>query len=136
MLTPNFITREAALKLHADQLESFGGTPGLRDAGLLDSALAQPQATFAGELLHPTIASQAAAYLYHLAMNHPFLDGNKRTAFAVMDTFLRLNEYTLTLTDAQAYELVLRVVERQLDKDGLIAELETAISLLRDSEQT
>ncbi|MBK4729626.1 type II toxin-antitoxin system death-on-curing family toxin [Oxynema sp. CENA135] len=123
MPIPNFLTRADALLLHADQIESFGGTPGLRDEGLLDSALAQPQATFAGEFLHSTIPEQAAAYLYHLAMNHPFIDGNKRTAFAVMDTFLRVNGYSLTLTDEQAYELVLRVVKGQLNKAGLLAEL-------------
>ena len=64
------------LAIHDDQIASFGGTSGLRDEGLLQSALAQPQATFGGQLLHPSIAEQAAAYLYHLAMNHPFLDGN------------------------------------------------------------
>jgi fido (protein-threonine AMPylation protein) len=78
------------MRLHDRQVEKFGGTSGIRDQGLLESALAQPQATFAGELLHATIYEQAAAYLFHLAMNHPFLDGNKRTAFAVMDVFLRL----------------------------------------------
>ena len=61
------------LSIHARQIERFGGTSGVRDEGLLESALAQPQATFGGQLLHPTISEQAAAYLYHLAMNHPLL---------------------------------------------------------------
>jgi death-on-curing protein len=86
------------LSIHARQIERFGGTPGVRDEGLLESALAQPQATFGGQFLHPTISEQAAAYLYHIAMNHPFIDGNKRTAFAVTDTFLRLNGCALNLT--------------------------------------
>ncbi|WP_292843596.1 type II toxin-antitoxin system death-on-curing family toxin [Nostoc sp. NMS8] len=86
------------LNIHQRQIKRFGGTSGVRDEGLLDSALAQPQATFGGEFLHPTICEQAAAYLYHLAMNHPFLDGNKRTAFAVMLTFLNLNGYALNLS--------------------------------------
>jgi len=115
------------LLLHNDQIANFGGTPGLRDKGLLDSALAQPQATFAGDLLHSTIPAQAAAYLYHLAMNHPFIDGNKRTVFAVMDTFLRMNGYALTLSDDQAYELVLQVVQGQLGKDDLVSELERVV---------
>lgn len=127
MQVPRFIEKEMALAIHTRQLSKFGGTPGLRDTGLLDSALAQPQTTFSGELLHPTIPVQAAAYLYHLAMNYPFIDGNKRTAFAVMDTFLRVNGYNLTLTDEQAYELGLRVVERKLDKAGLSAELTKAV---------
>lgn len=99
----------------------------MRDQGLLESALAQPQATFSGQLLHETIAEQAAAYLYHLAMNHPFIDGNKRTAFAVMDTFLRLNGYSLNLSDQQAYELVIQVVEGHVNKSALSQVLESAI---------
>jgi death on curing protein len=83
--TPKFLALELVLELHRDQIESFGGSPGIRDQGLLESALAQPEATFGGEYLHSTIPDQAAAYLYHLALNHPFIDGNKRTAFAVMD---------------------------------------------------
>jgi death-on-curing protein len=97
--TPKFLSLDEVLELHADQISSFGGTPGVRDEGLLESALAQPQATFGGQFLHPTISEQAAAYLYHIAMNHPFIDGNKRTAFAVMDTFLRLNGCALNLTN-------------------------------------
>ena len=71
-----FIRQEDVLRLHARQIEKFGGTPGIRDEGLLKSALAQPIATFGGNFLHGTLAEQAAAYLYHLAMNHPFIDGN------------------------------------------------------------
>lgn len=99
----------------------------MRDAGLLESALAQPQATFAGLLLHPTIPAQAAAYLYHLAMNHPFIDGNKRTAFAAMDTFLELNGCELNLTDDQTYELVIQVVEGRMNKEDLSDYLEKTI---------
>ncbi|MGF1491117.1 MAG: type II toxin-antitoxin system death-on-curing family toxin [Microcoleaceae cyanobacterium] len=127
MLTPKFLTQEIVLDIHARQIDKFGGTPGLRDGGLLKSALAQPPATFSGELLHQTIAEQAGAYLYHLIMNHPFIDGNKRTAFAVMDTFLRVNGYTLALTDEQAYKLVMSVVEGEVTKVELIAELRTVV---------
>ncbi|MDZ8222956.1 type II toxin-antitoxin system death-on-curing family toxin [Nostoc sp. ChiVER01] len=91
---------------------------------MLDSALAQPQATFGGELLHPTIHEQAAAYLYHLTMNHPFIDGNKRTAFAVMLTFLNLNGFTFNLFQEQAYNLVIQVVQKQISKEELSAFLE------------
>ena len=99
MPTPKFVSKSMVLSIHARQIERFGGTPGVRDEGLLESALAQPQATFGGDFLHPTISEQAAAYLYHIAMNHPFIDGNKRTAFAVTDTFLRLNACTRNLTN-------------------------------------
>lgn len=127
LLSPNFLMREDVLRIHTDQIQSFGGSLGLRDPGLLDSALAQPQATFDGVLLHPTIPEQAAAYLYHLSMNHPFVDGNKRTAFAVMDTFLRVNGYELTLPNDEAYDLVMAVVNQQVSKPGLIEVLQTAV---------
>ncbi|MEH1768000.1 type II toxin-antitoxin system death-on-curing family toxin [Nostoc sp.] len=124
MQTPKFLTISQVLDIHQRQIQRFGGTAGVRDEGLLDSALAQPQATFGGELLHPTIHEQAAGYLYHLAMNHPFLDGNKRTAFAVMLTFLNLNGYTLNLSQEQAYNLVIQVVQKEISKEELSAFLE------------
>jgi len=125
--TPNFVSKSMVLSIHARQIERFGGTPGLRDEGLLESALAQPQATFGGQFLHPTISEQAAAYLYHIAMNHPFIDGNKRTAFAVMDTFLRLNGCALNLTDDRAYDLVMRVARGTMTKEELSREFESCI---------
>ena len=90
MQTPEFLQIADILEIHQTLIDLFGGMPGIRDEGLLESALSQPQATFFGELLHPTIHEQAAAYLYHIAKNHPFLDGNKRTAYGAMETFLRL----------------------------------------------
>ncbi len=119
MQTPKFISISLAITIHQEQIDSIGGTPGIRDEGLLDSALAQPQATFGGDLLHPTIQEQAAAYLFHLAMNHAFVDGNKRTAFAVMVTFLDLNGYTLNLSQEEAYNLVIGVVQREITKEQL-----------------
>ncbi|MDZ7950131.1 type II toxin-antitoxin system death-on-curing family toxin [Nostoc sp. DedQUE09] len=124
MQTLKFLTISQVLDIHQRQIQRFGGTSGVRDEGLLDSALAQAQATFSGELLHPTIHEQAAAYLYHLAMNHPFIDGNKRTAFAVMLTFLSLNGYTLNLSQEQAYNLVIQVVQKEISKEELSAFLE------------
>lgn len=127
MPTPNFVSKSMVLSIHARQIERFGGTPGVRDEGLLESALAQPQATFGGQFLHPTISEQAAAYLYHIAMNHPFIDGNKRTAFAVTDTFLRLNGCALNLTDDRAYDLVMRVARGTMTKEELSTEFESCI---------
>ncbi len=127
MQTPRFLSIDEVLELHEDQISSFGGTSGVRDEGLLESALAQPQATFGGQLLHPTISEQAAAYLYHIAMNHPFIDGNKRTAFAVADTFLRLNGWTLNFTDDRAYDLVMQVARGTMAKEELSIELESGI---------
>ncbi|MEG4275103.1 MULTISPECIES: type II toxin-antitoxin system death-on-curing family toxin [unclassified Microcoleus] len=115
------------LSIHARQIERFGGTPGVRDEGLLESALAQPQATLGGQFLHSTISEQAAAYLYHIAMNHPFIDGNKRSAFAVTDTFLRLNGGALNLTDDEVYDLVMRVARGSITKEELSTEFESCI---------
>jgi len=125
--TPNFVSKSMVLSIHARQIERFGGTPGVRDEGLLESALAQPQATFGGQFLHSTISEQAAAYLYHIAMNHPFIDGNKRSAFAVTDTFLRLNGGALNLTDDEVYDLVMRVARGTMTKEELTTELESCI---------
>ncbi|MCY7276451.1 MAG: type II toxin-antitoxin system death-on-curing family toxin [Phormidesmis sp. CAN_BIN44] len=127
--TPEFLDLKTVLRIHDRQIQKFGGTAGVRDLGLLDSALAQLQATFSRQLLHPTIWEQAAAYLFHLAMNHPFLDGNKREAFAVMDTFLRLNGFVLMFSQSQKYELVVQVVEGVLGKEDLASQLEQASTL-------
>ena len=129
MQTPKFLNLQLVLKLHSRQIERFGGSLGIRDQGLLESALAQPEATFGGELLHSTLYDQAAAYLYHLSRNHPFIDGNKRNAFAVMDTFLRLNGCVLTLTNDQIYELVLQVAQGQMDKEELAIVLKSNVIL-------
>jgi death-on-curing protein len=128
--TPNFIDKTSVLRIHERQIEKFGGLQGIRDEGLLESALAQPMMTFNGKLLHPTIAEQSAAYLFHLARNHPFIDGNKRTAFAVMDTFLRLNRYRLTLENSCAYDLVINVVTGKLEKQALAQYLQISIEPL------
>jgi death-on-curing protein len=117
--TPEFIEKDVAIAIHDYLIERFGGSLGIRDEGLLESALAQPQATFFGELLHPTIAEQAAAYLYHLAKNHAFVDGNKRVALGVSEAFLRLNGYNLNLSNQDLYELTLNVAVGELEKTEL-----------------
>jgi len=119
LLNPEFVDKADVLAIHSRQIEKFGGMTGIRDEGLLDSALAQPQATFFGELLHPTIGEQAAAYLYHLAQNHPFLDGNKRTAFATVIAFLGINGYDLNLTQEKAFDLVMQVARGQMSKEEI-----------------
>ncbi len=86
------IDKETALRIHAAAIERFGGCDGMRDEGLLESALAQPFQTFDSVELHPSIAEKAAWYAYGIARNHPFADGNKRAATAVMGAFLRVNE--------------------------------------------
>ncbi len=119
MQTPEFLETSDVLTIHQILVEQFGGMLGVRDEGLLESALSQPKATFFGELLHPTIHEQAAAYLFHIAKNHPFIDGNKRTAYGATEAFLRLNRYNLTLTNDEAYDLVMRVAQGQMGKEEI-----------------
>lgn len=83
--------------------------------------------TFGDDWLHPTIHEQAAAYLFHLAKNHPFIDGNKRTAFAVMITFLELNGYQLSLSEEAAFQLVLQVATGAIAKDELAVVLSESV---------
>ena len=91
MAEPCFLSLAEVIEVHADQIKRYGGQDGVRDLGLLESALAQPEASFAGEWLHPGLADMAAAYAYHLCQNHPFIDGNKRAALACALVFLELN---------------------------------------------
>ncbi|MEH1927433.1 type II toxin-antitoxin system death-on-curing family toxin [Nostoc sp.] len=133
--SPEFVSQDAVLSIHSYLIERFGGSPGLRDEGLLDSALSQPQQSFFGELLHPTIYEQAAAYLYHLAKNHAFIDGNKRVALATTITFLKMNGYRLCLPKQEVETLVLEVVAGELDKQELASIFEAYI-LPDSSNQT
>lgn len=88
------LTLDEVLSIHEASLERFGGLPGLRDEGLLRSALAQPFQTFGESELYPTPAEKAARYAYGIARNHPFLDGNKRASTACMGAFLRINGFS------------------------------------------
>lgn len=118
------------LSIHDKQIRLYGGLSGIRDEGLLESAISQPQATFGGEFLHPTIVEQAAAYLFHINKNHAFVDGNKRTAFDVMVTFLNLNDYELNLTPEEAEELTIQVADDKVNKEELIEILKDCITEL------
>ena len=112
----SFLTLDEALAIHAHQIERYGGALGLRDRGLLESALAMPEATFAGEYLHPSLPEQAAAYLFHLVKNHPFVDGNKRVGLASSLAFLRLNGIRIRATDDDLVDLVMGVAEGRQTK--------------------
>jgi death-on-curing protein len=86
-----FLSVENVLAIHADTIAEEGGSAGVREIGLLESAVAMPQATFEGAYLHPGLAAMAAAYLFHLCQNHAFVDGNKRAAAFSTVLFLALN---------------------------------------------
>lgn len=119
----SFLTIDEVLALHADQIERYGGTAGVRDHGLLSSALAMPEASFDGEYLHSSVFEMAAAYLFHVCKNHPFLDGNKRTALASCLAFLWLNDLEVIAAPDEVAELVLGVA------DGSVGKAEVAVYL-------
>lgn len=116
MRAPVFLTLDEVLAVHADQVERYGGTLGVRDISLLESALAMPQASVGGEYLHGSLAEMAAAYLFHVAQNHPFLDGNKRTALMVALVFLGLNGLSPEVGEDELTDLVLGVAAGRVRK--------------------
>ena len=110
--------------LHQSLLAQTGGATGIRDLGGLESALAQPHATFGGTDLHPTIVQKAAALAFSLTLNHPFVDGNKRVAHAAMEVFLLLNGRELVGTVDEQERLMLELANGQITREQLTAWLE------------
>jgi len=121
-----FLSTEQILEIHREMIERYGGDPGIRDLGLIDSAVMMPQQTFGGHLLHPTLGAMAAAYLFHLCANHGFVDGNKRTALAAALVFLDANGHRLELTRLDLERMTLDVAASKLDKDRLIRMFKSA----------
>jgi death-on-curing protein len=111
-----FVSVADAVTIHRRMVDEFGGDSGLRDRGLLESALALPKAMFGGDYLHGDLPSMAAAYHYHLCANHPFIDGNKRVAVVVAEVFLRANGLLLDATDDEVVELTLGVASGTIGK--------------------
>lgn len=113
---PFFLSTEQVLAIHGRLIEEFGGEPSIRDHGLLESAVRLPRSTFDGKLLHGSIGEMAGAYLFHLCMNHPFVDGNKRTALAAAEVFLIVNDATLDATEDELYGLTIGVAASRTSK--------------------
>ncbi|MHC4883110.1 MAG: type II toxin-antitoxin system death-on-curing family toxin [Planctomycetota bacterium] len=112
----DFLSLKDVLAIHQRQVKEHGGSEGIRDEGLLLSALAMPQAAFFGEYAHNDIYEMAAAYLYHIVMNHPFVDGNKRTGAAAGIIFLGINDIKLTASNTALIEFTLAVAQGQKTK--------------------
>lgn len=106
MADPIFLVLDEVLQIHDDQLRRYGGAVGVREWGLVESALATPQATGGGESLHRDLAEMAAACLYHIARNRPFVDGNKRVATLAAYTFLLLNGQELVADETDFEQIV------------------------------
>ncbi|MBP1624204.1 MAG: Death-on-curing family protein [Acidobacteria bacterium] len=116
-----FLTLEDVLALHDELIQRYGGTPGLRDAGLLEAALAMPQAGFGSQYFHEFPPEMAAAYLFHLVRNHAFIDGNKRVALACAILFLKINRVSYSITEEEAVELTLEAASGNVDKGAVTA---------------
>ena len=121
MREPDFLSLDEVLAIHDVQLERYGGATGIRDLGLLESALAQPMAGFGGQYLHADLFEMAAAYLYHIAQNHPFVDGNKRAGLESAMTFLELNGFDVDAPQDALEDMVLAVASGRRDKAGVAA---------------
>lgn len=129
MTEPNWVEKEALVLLHAKSLARFGGSEGLRDEGLLDSALARPRNAFHYDGLHD-FAGLAASYAFGLAKNHPFADGNKRAAFMAVGLFLGVNGWELNAEPVEAIRAVLALAGGEIGEGEFAAWLRLHIKRL------
>ena len=113
-----YLTLDEVLTIHRQILEQSGGAVGIRDLGSLESALAQPMMTFDGDELYPTLIDKAAALGFSLVMNHPFVDGNKRTGHAAMEIFLVMNDLEIAATVDEQEAVILLLAEGSLDRQA------------------
>ena len=116
---PQFLTIEDVLESHSEQIKNYGGSNDIRNIGLLESAIAQPEATFGGQFLHRDLFEMAAAYLFHIVQNHPFADGNKRVGLEAALLFLAINGVTVETSSDALIELVLQTAQGQTTKQQI-----------------
>lgn len=116
-----YLDLQQVLDLHDASILLFGGSPGVRDLGLVQSAVAQPRQSFGGVDLYPTLVEKAGALGYSLVRNHGFVDGNKRTGFAALEVFLRANGSRVIASVADAEAAVLAVASGQMSRDQFTA---------------
>lgn len=118
-MKPRFLTLDEILALHDDQIRRYGGSSSVRDLGLLQSAMGGAAATFGGAFLHDTLFEMSAAILYGVCRNHPFVDGNKRTAVAAALTFLEMNGVEIDADEDDFYDLVIGVAEGRVSRSAV-----------------
>jgi death on curing protein len=122
-----YVTTADALFFHKQLIERYGGAPGVRDVGALESALRRPQTGY-----YDTIIEEAAALLESLVQNHPFVDGNKRVAFAVVDVFLRINGYSIVAPSKGIYRQLMQLFEQKaFDMEHLVPRLQRMVKPAR-----
>ncbi|MGD0653140.1 MAG: type II toxin-antitoxin system death-on-curing family toxin [Thermoguttaceae bacterium] len=115
-MQPTFLTLEEIIAIHRDQIARYGGSEGIRDWDLLHSAIAMPAAGFSGKYLHGNLCEMAAAYLFHIVQNRPFIDGNKRVGAVAAYVFLALNKIQITADQDEYADLVLAVARGETSK--------------------
>ncbi len=118
-MATRFLQEELVMIIHSDLLQRYGGRAGLRDLALLQSALAQPKVTVGRKSVHKSLFDKAAAYGFHLCRNHPFIDGNKRVAFVLMDLFLQRNGREIVAKEEDAYSLMIDLSSGKVSKTQL-----------------
>ncbi|RKZ80417.1 MAG: type II toxin-antitoxin system death-on-curing family toxin [Candidatus Parabeggiatoa sp. nov. 1] len=118
-MAPDFLSLEYVLEQHTLMIVSYGGSHGVRDMNGLDSALNMPKASFASQYLHTDLYAMAAAYLFHIVQNHPFIDGNKRTGTFAALAFLDINGIEIKVDPDELADLVLSVTRGEIDKEQI-----------------
>ncbi|MBE9205122.1 type II toxin-antitoxin system death-on-curing family toxin [Nostoc sp. LEGE 06077] len=115
-----YLSLVEVLNLHRQIIEQSGGAIGVRDLGSLESAIAQPRMTFGGKNLYPMVIDKAVALGFSIIMNHPFIDGNKRTGHAAMETFMILNGTEISADVDEQEQIILAVASGNLGRDALV----------------
>lgn len=126
------ITIHDVLLLHTYSIRDFGGSEGIRDNNLLESAVERPFSTFTGEELYPTPQLKAAALLESIVKNHPFVDGNKRTGWLACIVILRMFKYRFTLSQEEAYEFVIKVASSNISFENIVEYIEMHVKKIND----
>lgn len=126
-----YLTLVEVLNLHRQIIEQSGGALGVRDLGALESALAQPRMTFGGEDLYPTLVDKAAAVGFSIVMNHPFVDGNKRTGHAAMETFLVLNGMEISASVDEQEQVILTLASGNSGRESFVEWLKQHITAIK-----
>ena len=130
MKEPVFLGLDEVIEIHNDQMKRYGGPNGIRDIDLLKSAIAMPPASFGGEYLHKNLHEMAAAYLFHVVRNHPFIDGNKRTGAVAAIVFLHINGYEFNANENSLEKLVLSSAEGKTDKTAIAKFFKTNTAIM------
>jgi len=129
--TITYLSLDEVIAIHDDLIQRYGGSFGIRDLGLLNSALARPQATFGGEDLYPDVVSKAAALFHSLIFNHAFVDGNKRTTITATARFLYINSFELDVKNEEFVSFPLQVEKEHLSIEEIAGWLEKHVKKVK-----